>query len=155
MQRLSYDLVRDMGTIKVSRIDMVHAARDGLSQNSDRCIEIAGRSPYQFVTIPASELHRTVSHTVHCRRRARQCEAPGESSLFNHSVPPGTVRCLQWIGLERLSHQLFTFLPERFCIFRIERISAHTFADGGNGRVVRHCIADVTVLAIPSTDFGS
>src|SRR5260221_6421607 len=68
---------------------MVHATRDGLSQNSDCCIDIAGRPPYQLVSISPRELHRTVAHTVHRYRRAGQSEAAGQINLFNHFVPPG------------------------------------------------------------------
>ena len=42
MQRFSYDLVRDMGTIKIGCIDMVHAACNDLSQNSNRFVDITG-----------------------------------------------------------------------------------------------------------------
>ena len=83
-----------MGTIKIGCIDMVHAASDGLSEKSDRCIDIAGRPPYQLVAISAGELHRAVTHAVQRHRRARQSEAAGPISLFNHSVPPGTVHYL-------------------------------------------------------------
>src|SRR5580692_9856157 len=58
-------------------------------------------------------------------------------------------------SLKRLSDEFLTFLPERFGIFRIERISTHAFADGGDGRVVRHRHANVGVLAISRTDFVS
>jgi hypothetical protein len=80
-----------MGTIKIGCIDVVHAIRDGLSQNSDRCIDISGWTPYQLVAVSPGELHRTVTHAVHRHRRARQGEASGKINLSNHSVPPGTV----------------------------------------------------------------
>ena len=95
MQRLSYNLVRDVGTIKIGGIDVVHATRDGLSQNSDCYIDIARRPPYQLVAISPGELHGPIAHAVHGHLRARQREVPGEINLFSHSVPPKTVRCLQ------------------------------------------------------------
>src|ERR1700730_17550468 len=88
MQRFSYDLVRDMGTIKIGCIDVVHATCDDLSQKSNRSVDIAGRSPYQLVAISACELHGPVAHAVQRYRRARQSEVAGQISLFNHSVPP-------------------------------------------------------------------
>src|ERR1700743_1583013 len=57
--------------------------------------------------------------------------------------------------LERLSHHLFTLLPERLGIFRVEGISTYAFADGRDGRVVRHHLANVAVLTIARPDFVS
>ena len=58
-------------------------------------------------------------------------------------------------SLKRLSDEFLTFLPERFGIFCIERISTYAFADGGNGRVVRHDLADMAVLAISAANLVS
>src|SRR3984957_1482094 len=55
-------------------------------------------------------------------------------------------------SLKRLSDEFLTFLPERFGIFCIERISTYAFADSGDGRVVRHDLADVAVLAISAAN---
>lgn len=59
--------------------------------------------------------------------------------------------------LERFSDQLFTFLPERLGIARIERIPAYSFADSTDGHVVRNNVADVAVLAVaaPSSSDGA
>src|SRR4029077_15602619 len=57
--------------------------------------------------------------------------------------------------LKRLSHHFFAFLPERLSGFNIDCISTHSFADGSDGRIVRHDIANVAVLAISPTDFVS
>jgi hypothetical protein len=54
--------------------------------------------------------------------------------------------------LERLSDQLFTFLPERLGIARIERILPYSFADSTDGHVVRNNVADVAVLAVTAAD---
>src|ERR1700758_496799 len=54
--------------------------------------------------------------------------------------------------LKRLSHHFFAFLPERLSGFRIDCITAHTFADGGDGRVGRHYLAYVAILAISPAD---
>src|SRR4029077_1614822 len=59
------------------------------------------------------------------------------------------------MNLERLSHQFFTFLPERLRIVRIEGVPAHTFADGRDGHVVGHDTTDVAILAILRTDLLS
>jgi hypothetical protein len=75
-----------VGTIEIGRIDVTHAARDGLSQKRDRRIDIARRSPYKSVTIAACELHGTVAHAVHRHRRAWQGEAAGSINPFN--APP-------------------------------------------------------------------
>src|SRR5579864_6747961 len=57
--------------------------------------------------------------------------------------------------LKRLSHHFFAFLPERLSGFRIDCITAHTFADGGDGRIGRHYLAYVAILAISPTDVVS
>ena len=61
---------------------MIHAARDGLSQNSDRALDVSGRSPYELVAISASKLHGAVTHPVYRYRRARQSEASPSFILF-------------------------------------------------------------------------
>jgi len=70
---------------------VVHTTGDGVSQKSDRCIDVAGRPPYQLITISPGELDRTLTHAVHRHRPAGQSEAAGQIHLFNHCVPPGTV----------------------------------------------------------------
>ena len=73
-----------MRTVIIGGIDMIHAARDGLSQNSDGSLDISGRSPYELVAISAGKLHGTVTHPVYRYRCARQSETAREIGLFNH-----------------------------------------------------------------------
>src|SRR5690349_5915623 len=54
--------------------------------------------------------------------------------------------------LKRFSDEFFALLPKRLSIVWIESISAHAFADGGYGRVGRHDLAHVAVLAISAAD---
>ena len=70
MERLLDDLVGHMRTIKVAGIDMVHAGGDRLSQNGDRSVDIARRSPH----LRTGKLHRTVAHAVHGHRCAWEGE---------------------------------------------------------------------------------
>src|SRR5215831_15012443 len=62
-------------------------------------------------------------------------------------------RCLLYDGLKPLSDHFFTFLPERLGGLWIEGICPYPFADGGDGHVVWHDLADVAVLAISGADF--
>ena len=55
-------------------------------------------------------------------------------------------------SLKGLSHQFFTFPPERLGTAWIQRVTAYSFADGADGHVVRYGIADVTILAITAAD---
>src|ERR1700720_2946290 len=57
--------------------------------------------------------------------------------------------------LKRLSNEFFAFLPNCFSIFRIERISAHSFADGADRHLVGNDLADVAILAIPAANLVS
>ena len=61
--------------------DVVHATRDGFSQKSDRCIDIAGRPPYQLVTLSPGKLHGLVTHAVQDHRWAKQREVSGGLSI--------------------------------------------------------------------------
>src|SRR5215831_15031178 len=58
-------------------------------------------------------------------------------------------------GLKPLSNEFFTFLPECFSVFWIERVSAHAFANGSDGHGIRNDVANVAVLAISAADFVS
>src|SRR5437879_307616 len=64
---------------------------------------------------------------------------------------------LKLIGesLKRLSDEFLTLSPERLSIVCIERISAYAFADGADGHVIRHDMADVAILAILAAHFVS
>src|ERR1700757_1741846 len=57
--------------------------------------------------------------------------------------------------LERFSNHFFAFLPECLGVFRVERITAHTFADRGDSHIISNYFAHVAVLAILSADFIS
>src|ERR1700757_3279258 len=57
--------------------------------------------------------------------------------------------------LERFSHHFFAFLPECLGVFRVERITAHTFADRGNSHIIWNYFAHMAVLAILPADFIS
>jgi hypothetical protein len=50
--------------------------------------------------------------------------------------------------LEGLLDEFFAFLPESLSIIRVECIRTHSFADDGDGDVIRHHCADVAVLAV-------
>src|ERR1700730_2630081 len=78
-------------------------------------------------------------------------------------LPPRTPPCSEVVyfagtrmedteWLKRLSDQFFTFLPKRLGILWIQRITAHSFAYGTDGHVVRNDIADMAVLAISAAD---
>src|SRR4029077_4958700 len=55
----------------------------------------------------------------------------------------------------RRAHHLLAFIPERLRVIGIQRVSAHALADDADGHVVGNDAADVTVLAVASTDFVS
>src|SRR5882762_4783119 len=57
--------------------------------------------------------------------------------------------------LKRLSDEFFTLLPERLSIVWIERISAHSFADGADRHVVGNDPPDVAVLAVSAANLVS
>lgn len=63
---------------------MIHSARDGLSQNRNRSLNISWRSPYQLVAISAGKLHGTVTHPVYGNRCSRQSEGAGNLGLSGH-----------------------------------------------------------------------
>ena len=88
MKRSLDNQIRHMRAVIVAGIDMIHAARDGLSQNCDRSVDISWRSPYHFFAISSGQLHGAVTHAVYSYRGAGQSEIAREISLFNHSVPP-------------------------------------------------------------------
>src|SRR5260370_23943647 len=80
---------------------------------------------------------------------------PSRAGLRALDVATDEATCSSFIARKGLSHEFFTFVPERLRRRRIECISAYSFARGANGHVVRHDIADVAVLAISATDFFS
>src|ERR1700730_16160156 len=105
MERLRDKLIGHRRTVEVAGIDMVHAGLYCLAQNSNCRVKITWWSPH----LRASKLHCTIAHAVHGHGCARQREAASEISLFNHSVPPGTVHYLYRRKLKGLSHQFFAF----------------------------------------------
>ena len=46
-------------------------------------------------------------------------------------------------SLKRLSDEFLAFLPKRLSSVRVERVSAHSFADGADSHVVRHNLTDM------------
>jgi phenylpyruvate tautomerase PptA (4-oxalocrotonate tautomerase family) len=54
--------------------------------------------------------------------------------------------------LERFPNHFFAFLPECLGVFRVERITAHTFTDRRYSHIIWNYIAHVAVLAIASAD---
>src|SRR5215472_3982172 len=58
-------------------------------------------------------------------------------------------------GLEALSDELFTLLPECVGISWVERVTANAFGCGVNRDVVRHQSADVAILAVLAADLFS
>src|SRR5580693_152230 len=92
-----------MGTVKISGVDVVHPARNGLLQHGNRFLDISGRPPHQLVAISARKLHGAVSHAIYCHRSARQREAPSKIHLFNHFVPPDAVHSLLKEGSQKHS----------------------------------------------------
>src|SRR5258708_4514628 len=78
--------------------------------------------------------------------------APATKIFIDHSFASGNrnIECLK-----RLSDEFFAFLPKRLSIFRIERISAHSFADGADRHVVGNNPPDVAILAIPAANLVS
>ena len=60
MKRPFDDLVGDMRTVVVARIDMIDACRNRLSQNSYRTIDIARRSPHRRT----GKLHRAIANSL-------------------------------------------------------------------------------------------
>src|SRR5438132_3926911 len=77
-------LIGHMRAVVVTGVDMVYTGCHRFAENSNGGIHIAWRSEHAR----AGKLHCTVSHAVHGHWRARECEAAGKISLFNHSVPP-------------------------------------------------------------------
>jgi hypothetical protein len=57
--------------------------------------------------------------------------------------------------LERFSDHFFTFLPECFGVVRVERITAHTFADRGDSHIIWRYFAHMAVRAILSAYLAS
>ena len=76
MERLLNDLIGHMRTVKVAGIDMIHAGRNRLSQNGDRAINIARRSPH----LRAGQLHRAIAHAIQI------IEVPGSVKLPPRSI---------------------------------------------------------------------
>ena len=68
---------------------------------------------------------------------------------------PMTTQRLIGESLERLSNEFFTSLPQRLGVVCIKSVCTYAFADGSDGHVIRHELADMAVLAISPTDFVS
>jgi hypothetical protein len=61
MQSLADQLIGDVGAIEVARVDVINAARHGLTQYGERAFAIVRRSE----DAGSGELHRTVTHALH------------------------------------------------------------------------------------------
>ena len=60
MKRLFDDLIGHVRTVEIARIDVVHACRNRLSQNSNGAVNITRRSPHLW----SGKLHRTIAHAI-------------------------------------------------------------------------------------------
>src|SRR5262249_51041489 len=80
IKRLLDNLIRDMRTIEIARIDVVHSGFDSCPQNTDGTIRIAGWSP----NLGTRQLHRTISHTVYGHRRVCKGVASPEVDVSCH-----------------------------------------------------------------------
>src|SRR5271163_355545 len=60
-----------------------------------------------------------------------------------------------FLARKRFPDHFFAFLPQRFRVVWIERITAHAFANAANHRGVRHDFPHMAVLAIAATDLPS
>jgi hypothetical protein len=56
---------------------------------------------------------------------------------------------------EDFANQLFALLPESLCVLSVERITAHTLADGANLRLRGDEFGDLAILTILASDFIS
>ena len=82
MQRLLDDLIGHMRAVKVAGIDVIHAGRDRLSQNSNGGLPIARRAPH----LRTGKLHRSIAHTVYDHRGAGERKGAAKVYLCRHAV---------------------------------------------------------------------
>ena len=61
MQRTSNDLIRNVRSIEIAGVDVIHTGSDCCAQHGDSGLRIARRSEHAGTR----ELHRTVPHPVH------------------------------------------------------------------------------------------
>ncbi len=100
MERLLYDLIGHMRTVKVAGVDVIHAGLNGLSQYSDCSLDVAGRSP----DLRACKLHRAIAHAVYGHRGAGERETAAKVYLHFHflslllSVQSNQIIVFSWIG---------------------------------------------------------
>ena len=71
MQRLADDLVRDMRTIEIAGIDVIHSRSDGLAQHGQCLVVILGWTEHSG----SGELHGTVAEPFY--RSIAEYECPG------------------------------------------------------------------------------
>src|SRR5258707_8468033 len=83
MKSLFNDLVGHIRAVKVAGIDMVHACRNRLPQNSNRSLNIARRSPY----LRASKLHRAAAHPVPGEAGLGKLQATAKAGRIGQFVP--------------------------------------------------------------------
>ena len=79
MKGLFDQLIGDMRAVEVARVDVIHAAGDGLPQNSERSGNIARRSPHNLVAFLAGKLHRAIAHAVHRNGSVGKAECTSKS----------------------------------------------------------------------------
>ena len=61
MERLADDLVGDVRTVEIARVDMIDPARHRLAQHRDRTVAILGRAEHAG----AGKLHRAIAEPPH------------------------------------------------------------------------------------------
>ncbi len=64
MEGLPDELIGYVRTVKIARIDVVHAGGNGLAQNGDGAGNIVRWTPDQFAAIASGELHCPIAHAV-------------------------------------------------------------------------------------------
>src|SRR5690348_11781438 len=83
MQRASDDLIGDVWSIEIARIDVIYTSGDRFAQHGDGRVRIARRSEYAG----PGELHRAVTHPLHSQRTTGKRETAAELGSFLSSNP--------------------------------------------------------------------
>src|SRR5258706_13597407 len=86
MQRLTDQLVRDVRSVVIAGVDVVHPRRDGLTQYGHCRLPIPGRPEYSW----AGQPHRTVPKTLHGHIAEAKCAGTintGHRKLLTSEVP--------------------------------------------------------------------
>src|SRR5215471_14586332 len=80
MERLLDNLIRDMRTIEIARVDVVHSGFDSFPQNPHGTLRIARWSP----NLGTRQLHRTISYAVHGHRGVCKGVASAKVNVSHH-----------------------------------------------------------------------